>query len=89
MDKTMTEGQPEKGFKIKINGEELFVEKDELTFGEIVKLAFPEGAEYEQAGYRVVFSGGTPRQQEGDLEEGGNLKIKEEMVINVTAYDLS
>ena len=79
----------QKGFTVKINGRERNVEHDQLSYEEIVNIAYPDGTQFEQPGFRIVFSGGIARQEEGDLEEGGNLKLQDGMVINVTPYDLS
>ena len=89
MEDNKQEGDEQKGFTVKINGREKNVEHDELSYREIVDIAYPDGTQFEQPGFRVVFSGGIARQEEGDLEEGKNLKLKDGMVINVTPYDLS
>ena len=89
MDKNRKDQGEQKGFTIKVNGRDVTVEKDQLSFEEIVNLAFPKDTGYEQPGFRIVFSGGIPRQEEGDLEQGEELKLNKGMVINVTSYDLS
>lgn len=79
----------QKGFTVKINGRERNVEHDQLSYEGIVDIAYPDGIQFEQPGFRIVFSGGIARQEEGDLEEGQYLKLQDGMVINVTPYDLS
>ncbi len=80
-------GQP-KGIRIHLNGREKVLTDDSISFEDLVLLAYPKGTEFDQPGYRVVFSNAV-RPQYGDLKAGEVLKAKDGTVINVTPFDLS
>lgn len=73
---------------IVVNGRQRAVDEREITFDEVVKLAFDNPP----TGENVVFSV-TYRRAEGNksgtLEEGGTIKVKEGMIFDVTATDKS
>jgi Multiubiquitin len=73
---------------IVVNGRQRTVAQKEITFDEVVKLAFDNPP----SGENVVFSV-TYRRAEGNksgtLEEGGEIKVKEGMIFDVTATDKS
>ncbi|MCB1599568.1 MAG: multiubiquitin domain-containing protein [Lysobacterales bacterium] len=72
-----------------INGRPRQVEKDELTFREVVELAFDNPATGENIVYTVTFKRGQGNKPEGTLVEGETLKPKEGMLINVARTDKS
>jgi multiubiquitin len=73
-----------------VNGRPKEVEGKELTFEEIVNLAFdnnpPTG---ENIVITVTYSKGEEGKKEGTLLPGESVKIKDGMVFNVTATDKS
>ena len=80
---------PEKGFRIIINGTSYIVPRDEVTFDEIVDLAFPNGGRGELITYIVTFYNGGGRPPEGPLAEGEKAKVTNGTVFNATRTDRS
>lgn len=72
-----------------VNGRPKEVAKDELTFREVVALAFESPEFNEQIHYTVTFKRGHGNKPEGTLVEGETLKPKEGMIINVVRTDKS
>lgn len=75
--------------KIVVNGREKEVEKDELSFAEVVALAFGTPATGDDIIYTVTFHRGQGNKPEGTLVDGDSVKVKEGMVINVSRTDKS
>ena len=78
-----------KGFEIIVNGRNHTVENDEVTFDEVVDLAYPDGGRGELISYTVLFYEGGGREKEGGLNEGEKVKVKDGTVFNVTRTDRS
>ena len=79
----------DKQFNIIVNGRSKAVLTDELTFDEVVKLAFdspPTGADVM---FTVTYRNGGGRPLEGSLVRGGLVKVQDGTVFNVTATDKS
>jgi len=72
-----------------INGRPREVAKDELTFREVVALAFDNPAFGENIVYTVTYKRGQGNKPEGTLVDGESLKPKEGMLINVARTDKS
>ncbi|MBX9590880.1 MAG: multiubiquitin domain-containing protein [Hyphomonadaceae bacterium] len=70
-------------FKIVVNLEEKVVDKKELTFREVVKLAFPQtdGSEWV---YTVTYKKAAGPNREGTLTEGETVEVKNGTIFNVT-----
>ena len=77
--------KPERMITIIINGveKELPKETKELSYEEIVKLAFGEYDGNSSTIYTVVYSKGHPGNLKGTLVKGKSVKVKDGMVINV------
>ena len=89
---TMAERQgtdPEKGFRIIVDGTPHVVPTDEVTFDEVVNLAYPDGGRGDLITYTVTFYDGGGRPLEGALAEGEKAKVKDGTVFNVTRTDRS
>ena len=78
-----------KGFDIIVNARAYTVENDEVTFDEVVDLAYPEAGRGDLISYTVLFYEGGGREKEGGLNEGDKVKIKDGTVFNVTRTDRS
>lgn len=81
----------DKTFSIIINGRPTPVprERDELSFDELVDLAFDDPARGPQIVFTITFRGAGGRVQEGELDEGERLKLRDGTIVNVTRTDQS
>lgn len=84
------DGDRKKTITIIVNGREKTVEKGELTFNEIVKLAFDNPPYGTNTLFTITYrKGGNEHRPEGHLVEGGTVKVKKGTIFNVTATDKS
>lgn len=67
-----------------VNGTPHEVEKDEITYAEVVTLAFPEYPEHPEINYSVKYRKGDGNKPEGILSPGGVVKVKNEMIFDVS-----
>ena len=74
---------------ITVNGREKRVESDELSFDELVDLAFNDPARGPQIVFTITFREAGGRIPEGELDEGQRLKVQDGTIINVTRTDQS
>jgi hypothetical protein len=78
-----------KDITIIVNGRQKVVTEKELTFAQIVALAFdtpPTGANLV---FTVTYRRGEGNKPEGTLVAGESVKVKDGMIFNVTATDKS
>ena len=90
----MSEDKPgqvpdDKTLTIIVNGRQRQVESDELSFDELVNLAFDDPARGPQIVFTITFRGAGGRIPEGELDEGQRLKVRDGTIINVTRTDQS
>lgn len=78
-----------KEITIIINGREKVVNKRELTFEEIVALAFETPPTGQFIVFTITYRRGHGHKPEGTLLPGETIKIKQGMIFNVTATDKS
>ncbi len=75
---------------IVVNAEKKTVTKGDLSFDEVVSLAYdgnpPQGENWV---FTVTYRRGHGEKPEGTLVEGQNVKVKDGMIFNVTATDKS
>jgi hypothetical protein len=71
-----------------VNGREVVVSKTEMSLAEVVALAF-DTVPNPNTMFTVTYRRGHGNKPEGTLVEGETLKIKDGMIINVTATDKS
>lgn len=72
-----------------VNGREKVVEKGELTFDQVVALAFDDPPTGEFICFTITYRRGQGNKPEGTLAEGESVKVKDGMIFNVTATDKS
>lgn len=81
------EGQEKDSGKKKItifvNGSAEQVEKEEMTYEQIVTLAFPDFPQHPERNYSVKYVRGHGNKPEGILSPGGKVKVKDEMEFTV------
>lgn len=84
------DGGREKSITIIVNGREKTVTKGELTFDEVVKLAFDNPPYGDNTLFTITYrKGGNEHRPEGHLVEGEAVKVKKGTIFNVTATDKS
>ena len=88
-DKPEVEDQNDKTVTIVVNGRSRQVETEELSFEELVNLAFDDPARGPQIVFTITFRKAGGRIEEGILDEGQRLKVRNGTVINVTRTDQS
>ena len=69
---------------IVVNGEPFEVEKEEISYAEVVTLAFPDYPQHPEVTYSVKYKKGHGNKPEGVLAPGGTVKVKDEMIFNVS-----
>ncbi|MDE2770286.1 MAG: multiubiquitin domain-containing protein [Bacteroidota bacterium] len=90
MDKRNHLDQPDdKTFSITVNGRPESVEQDELSFDELVDLAFANPARGPLIVFTITFREAGGRISEGELDEGQALKVRDGTIVNVTRTDQS
>ncbi len=82
-------GKPNRLVTIIVNGRPKEVEKGELTWTEVIKLAFENPPQGELICFTVTYRRGRGNRPDGTLDEGESVKVKERMVFNVTVTDKS
>lgn len=60
------------------------VEKEEMTYEEIVTLAFPDFPQHPERNYSVKYTNGHGHKPEGILSPSGKVKVKDGMEFTVT-----
>lgn len=79
----------QRAIDIVVNGEKKEVVELRLTFGEVVKLAYPVPPDGQNIMFTVVYRKGPPENPKGELLEGQSVRIKNGMVFDVTPTDRS
>jgi hypothetical protein len=78
-----------KEFTIIVNGRKKVVNSKELSFNDIVALAFDPVPTGQNVLFTITYEHGPHANPEGTLMEGATVKIKEGMIFNVTQTDKS
>jgi Multiubiquitin len=78
-----------KSISIIINGSEFSVPKEELSFTELVALAFENPPTGPKVIFTITYRRGHGDKPEGTLRPGETVKVKEGMIFNVTPTDQS
>lgn len=66
---------------IVVNGRPRVVHEDELSYRQVVRLAYPDATDDESILYTVSYA--NPHGKDGTLVEGQQVKVKDGMVFNV------
>ena len=72
-----------------VNAREKTWTEKEISFEQVVKLAFPTPPPGENIVYTVTYRKGEGHKPEGTLTQGESVKVKDGMIFNVTATDKS
>jgi hypothetical protein len=75
--------------KIIVNGREKEFTGKEISFEEVIVLAFGEVSTNPNISYTVTYKRGEGNKPEGSLVAGESVKVKEGMIFNATATDKS
>lgn len=78
-----------KEYKIIVNGRQKVVTKDELSFAEVVALAFDNPPTGDNMVFTITYRRGHGNKPEGTLISGETVKVKEGMIFDVTATNKS
>ena len=79
----------DKSIVIIVNGRKKVVSSDELSFGEVVKLAYDPIPSGPYISITVTYREGAGRPPEGRLFKGQTVKVKEGTIFNVRITDKS
>lgn len=87
----MNEKQKEhdKEVTIIVNTREKTWNKKEISYEEVIVLAFGSYSNDENVVYTVTYSKGPDSHHEGSLVKGGSVKVKDGMIFNVTQTNKS
>ena len=85
----MTKPDNDKSFDIIVNGRTYPVTNDEVSFDQVVNLAYPNGGRGPLIKYTVNYYNGAGRPPESKLTDGQEAKVKDGTVFNVTRTDRS
>lgn len=78
-----------KDITIVVNGREKAVPKGDYTFVQLVALAFDPVPTGDNIVFTITYRRGHGNKPEGNLDEGGTVKLKDGMIFNVKATDKS
>lgn len=79
----------EKEFTIIVNGRAKLVKGKELSYAQVVALAFDNPPSGENVSFTITYRKGEGNKPEGTLVDGETVKIKERMIFNVTPTNKS
>jgi len=80
---------PDKKYEIVVNGRPKEIAKAELSYIEVVQLAFETATINDTTIYTVTYKRGHGDKPEGTMVVGDTVKIKNGMIFNVTPTDKS
>lgn len=79
----MEVSKTKKKVEVIINGEPQSVEKDVITYDEVVTFAFPDFPNHPERTYSVTYDRGHGNKPAGILSPGGTVKVKDGMIFKV------
>lgn len=81
--------KPKKTVTIIVNGRAHELPKEEISFAEVVDIAYPGQVQGGNIVFTVTYKRGHGDKPEGELVEGQSVKVKDKMVFNVVRTDKS
>lgn len=78
-----------KDVTIVVNGTPFVWPKDEISYAEVVTLAFPDYAQHPEITYSVKYKRGQGNKPEGILDKPDSVRVKEGMVFSVSPTNQS
>lgn len=78
-----------KTFSITVNGRPRAAERENMSFGELVDLAFDSSQKGAQIIFTITFRNAAGRFSEGELDVRQTLKVQDGTIVNVTRTDQS
>ena len=85
----MTSNDLDRRINIIVNGTTYPVSNEDVSFDQVVNLAYPDGGRGPLITYTVNFYNGAGRPSEGKLTKGQQIKVRDRTVFNVTRTDRS
>ena len=79
----------DKEVTIIVNTREKIWNKQEISYQEVVVLAFDSYSDNEDIVYTVTYSKGSESHHEGSMVKGSSVKVKKGMIFNVTQTNKS
>jgi Multiubiquitin len=83
-----TTSEQDRDFSIIVNARERTVAQKDLTFDEVVVLAFGP-PNYDTSAYTITYRKGPEKNEKGSLLPGESVKLKSGMIFNVVRTDKS
>lgn len=84
-----THSAPTQHVTIVVNGREKIVTQHELSYIDVIRLAFDNPPVNKNIVYTVTYKRGPDDRREGTMVEGDTVKVKPGMIFNVTRTDKS
>jgi hypothetical protein len=69
---------------IVVDGTPHEVDKEKISYTEVVTLAYPDYPQHPEITYSVTYKRGPKSNHEGILSQGGTVMVKQDMVFNVS-----
>ena len=76
--------EEKKNVTIIVNGTPHETPKDDITYAEVVEMAFPEYKNHPERIYSITYRRGQGNKPEGILSPGSTAKVKEGMIFSVS-----
>jgi len=89
MNQTSAQPAAHQQVSITVNTKPFEVAKEEISFEEIVALAFGPAPAGDNVAFTVTYRRGHGNKPSGSLVEGTSVKVKDRMIFNVTKTDKS
>jgi len=83
------EDSKKKSYKLIVNAQEKSWDDDDISYKQVVKLAFGDVVDGPNVIYTVTYSKGPKENREGSLVRGRKVFVKNGMIFNVTKTDKS